>query len=232
MAQAGELRIVSGGPMESTFGEILPAYEAASKTRLIVRYQAMGPLLKELESGAAADVVVLSAEAMATARAKRFVDDASMTEIGRVGVGVGVKQGAPVPDISTSQAFKSALLAAKTVAATDPTKGTSGMHFAEVLARLGIAEQMKPKLRLVDGGTGAELVARGEAELVVQPITVIIPVKGVTFAGPLPGELQKISLYIGAVTKASKEAAAAKALLAHLQAPAARAAFVERGFEK
>ena len=231
MAIAAELRVLSGGPTKLVLGEILPAYEAALKLTIAVHYEPMGPLLAQLEAGARADVLILSAEAMVVARAKGWIDEATITEVGRVGVGVGVRAGAPLPDISTPAAFKAALLAANSVIATDPTKGTSGKQFADVLARLGIVEQVRPKLRLLDGGYGAERVAAGEAEIVVQPMTVIKSVKGVAFAGPLPGDLQKISLYSGAVTKSATDATAAKAFLAHLRSPAARIAFVTYGFE-
>ena len=231
-AFAAELTVVSGGPLRAALSEILPGYEAASKTTISVRYEAMGPLLAQLEAGSRESVVILSAEAMEVAARKGWIDAGSVAEIGRVGVGVGVKHGHRPLDITTPESFKAALLAAKSVIATDPTKGTSGMHFATVLSTLGIAEQMKPKLKLVDGGYGAEMVASGEIEMVVQPMTVIIPVEGVTFVGPLPGDLQKLSVYSGAVKKGADDVSAATALLAHLRSPAARAVFVRQGFEK
>ena len=231
MANAAEIKVLSGGPMHGTFDEIVPGYEASSKTKVAAKYSTMGPLLKMLEAGEAVDVVILSAEAMAEAKQKALVDAATIGEVARVGVGIGVKEGAPVPDISTPEAFKKALLAAKSVTATDPTKGTSGKHFAEVLVKLGIAEEMKPKLRLVDGGFAAERVATGEVEMVVQPVTEIKPVKGVTFVGPLPGDLQKVSGYSGAVTKSAMDPAAAKAFLAFLKTEPVRAAFTKKGFQ-
>jgi len=229
-ATAGELKVFSGGPMKGAVTELLPAYEAASKSKITMVYEPMGTLLKKLEAGEAADVVILSAEAMARAEKKGWIDAQSIAEVGRVGIGVGVKAGAPVPDISTPDAFRKALLAAKTVTATDPTKGTSGKHFAEVLVKLGIADQMQPKLRLIEGGFAAERVASGEVEMAVQQMTEVIPVKGVTYVGPLPADLQKITLYSGALSKTAKDAAAAKAFLAHLQTAAVRPAFIKRGF--
>ena len=232
IAKAADLVVLSGGPMKPAFAAIVPGFEATSKVSVDARYEAMTPLLALLAGGSPADVVIVSAEAMVTARSKGWIDEQTITEVGRVGVGVGVRQGAARPDISTAEAVKSTLLAAKSVAATDPTKGTSGTHFAEVLTRLGITDKMKPKLRLVDGGFGAELVLKGEVEMVVQPMTVIIPVVGVTFVGPLPGGLQKIAVYLGAATKTAKNAAAAKAFLDALTTPSARATFAKQGFEK
>ena len=225
------LKVVSGGPFKPTLSEVVPAYEVANSIRIDSRYEPMGPLLERLAAGEHEDVLILSAEAMLIAQGRGWVDAAGIVEIGRVGVGVGVRQGARVPDVSTPEAFKAALLAARSVVATDPAKGTSGMHFAAVLAKLGITEQMRPKLRLVDGGYGADSVAAGEIEMVVQPMTVVKSAPGVAFAGPLPDSLQKTSRYEGAVTTSTRDAASAMAFLAHLQTPAVRAALVRQGFE-
>src|SRR3989475_2431656 len=111
-------------------------------------------------------------------------------------MGVGVREGAPRPDISTPEAFKQAVLAAKSLTYVDPAQGaTSGIHFASVLQRLGIADAVKSKTTLVPGGYPAELVAEGKVELVAHQISEILPVKGVTFVDPLPRELQKVTTY-------------------------------------
>jgi len=120
----------------------------------------------------------------------------SRTDIGRTGMGVGVRDGAPQPDISSVDAFKRALLEAKSIVYVDPASGaTSGTHFAAVLQKLGIADAVKAKTKLVPGGYPAELVAKGEVEMVVHQISEIVPVKGVTLVGPLPKELQKLTIY-------------------------------------
>src|SRR5438445_10029828 len=107
------------------------------------------------------------------------VTPGTRTDIARTGMGVGVREGAPKPDISTPEAFKQTLLAAKSIVYVDPAQGaTSGIHFASVLQRLGIAEAVKAKTKLVPGGYPAELVAKGEAELVAHQISEILPVKG------------------------------------------------------
>ena len=118
------------------------------------------------------------------------------TDIARAGVGVGVREGAPKPDISTPDAFKQAILGAKSIVYVDPAQGaTSGIHFAGVLQRLGIADAVKSKTILWPGGYAAEAVQKGQADLVVHQISEILPVKGVTLVGPLPGDLQKITIY-------------------------------------
>ena len=154
------------------------------------------------------------------------------TDIARVGIGVAVKEGAPLPDIATPEAFKRTLLAVKSLVYVDPGRGaTSGIHFASVLQRLGIAEAVKDKTLLWPGGFAAEAVAKGQAELCVHQISEILPVAGVTLVGPLPKEFQKITTYSGGVTARSEHADAARALLAFLARPAFKAKFAAAGLD-
>ena len=150
----------------------------------------------------------------------------------RVGIGVAVREGAPQPDISTPEAVKRTVLAAKSIAYMDPSKGgTSGIHFTKVLEDMGIAAVVKPKAVLVDTGFAAERVATGEAELVVHQISEILPVKGVTLVGPLPREIQKVTVYAAAVTTKSEVRDAAKSFIAYLTAPTARPKFAAVGLD-
>jgi molybdate transport system substrate-binding protein len=148
-------------------------------------------------------------------------------------MGVAVKDGAKVPDISTVAAFKAALTSAASVAYTDPKSGaTSGTYFDGLLDKLGIAGEVRPKAKLLAGGYVAELVAKGEAELAVHQISEIVPVKGVRLVGPLPAEIQLTTVYSGGIAAAPKELAAAIALLTYLAGPAAEPALKAQGMEK
>ena len=130
----------------------------------------------------------------------------SKTMLASVGVGVVVKEGAPKPDISTVEAFKRALLAAKSVAYIDPASGgSSGIYFDKLLEKMGIADQIRPKAKLKKGGHVADLIASGEAELGVHQISEIVPVKGVTLVGPLPKEIQNLTVYAGGLGVAPKD---------------------------
>ena len=156
----------------------------------------------------------------------------SRTNLGRVGVGVVVKEGAPKPDISSVDAFKKALLAAKSVAYIDPAAGgSSGIYVAGLADRLGVAAEVKPKAKLIPGGAVAEHIARGEAELGIHQISEILPVKGVTLVGPLPADIQNYTVYAAGLGAHGKESEAAKALLKALSGPAAADVLKSKGME-
>jgi molybdate transport system substrate-binding protein len=189
----------------------------------------------------AAEVRVLSAgamKAMVSDLGEAFQRESGHTlqltfdTVGSLRKRAAVKAGAPRPDLSTPESFKQALLAAKSIVYTDPARGgTSGIHFATVLQRLGIAEAVKDKTVLWPGGFAAEAVATGQAELCVHQISEILPVKGVTLVGPLPRDLQKITTYSGGVVARSDHKDAARALLTFLARPDFRAKFAAAGLD-
>jgi len=160
------------------------------------------------------------------------LDAQSYAKVATVGVGVGVREGAPKPDISSVEGFKRALIAAKAVAYTDPATGaTSGTYVDNLLVRLGIADQVRPKAKLKRGGHAGEFVASGEADIVVQQASEIIPVKGVVLVGPLPAEIQNTTTYAAAVSSRSNQQAAAQALINALTSPTAVAVLKAKGME-
>jgi molybdate transport system substrate-binding protein len=143
-----------------------------------------------------------------------------------------VREGAPRPDIATPEALKQTLLAAKSLVYVDPARGaTSGIHFASVLQRLGIADTVKSKTILIPTGFAAEVVARGEAEIRVHQISEILPVKGVTLVGPLPRELQKVTIYSGGLAAKAAQPEAARAFLAFLTRPAFKPKLAAAGLD-
>jgi molybdate transport system substrate-binding protein len=229
-ADAAELRVLSAGAAKAVIADAIPGFEKASGHKIVIEYSPVGPIMKRLAEGEQRDIVVLSEETMTEAAAKGWTVPASVAVVGRVGMGVAVKEGAPVPDIATTESFKKTLLAAKSIVYIDPTRGTSGKHFASVLEKLGIAAAMKPKSKTMEGGFVAEAVAKGEAELAVHQITEILPVKGVKLVGPLPPDLQKITVYQAAATTKVRDPAAAKAFLENLKTPEIRALAVKKGF--
>lgn len=220
------IRVLSGGAVQ-TF--VRPLAASFSDDAVEVEFQPMGKLVNTLAAGYPADVVVVSEEIAARLKKERRIfDDAK--PVARVGVGVGVRESVPPPDLSTVEAFKRTLLAAKSVIYMDPQIGTSGKHVAEVLQRLGISDEVNAKAKLGQGGQVAEAVASGEIELAIHQISEILPVKGVRFAGPLPSELQKFTVYVAARVLSSKAGGTAARFIEHLTSPAARSRLARTGY--
>ena len=197
---AQELRVLSGGAAKSLVDPLAASFRGGV---VKVDYQPMGRLVKSLEDGAEVDMVIVTEETLPGLERQRRVERGAKP-IARVGIGVAVNETAPSPDISTVDAFKRTLLAAKSVVYIDPKVGTSGKHVAEVLQRLGIAEQVNAKAKLGQGGYIVEPVGRGEIELGIHQISEILPVKGVKLVGPLPPELQKYTTYVAVPVKQSR----------------------------
>lgn len=214
------IRVLSGGAVQ-TF--VRPLASSFADDMVEVEFQPMGKLVKTLADGYAADVVIVTEEVLARLKLKG-------TPVARVGVGVGVRESAPLPDLSTVEAFKRALLAAKSVIYMDPQIGTSGKHVAEVLQRLGISDEVNAKAKLGQGGQVAEAVASGEIELAIHQISEILPVKGVRFAGPLPSELQKFTIYVAARVLSSQAGGTAARFIEHLTSSAARSRLARTGY--
>lgn len=214
------IRVLSGGAVQ-TF--VRPLASSFPGDTVEVEFQPMGKLVKTLADGYAADVVIVTEEVLARLKLKG-------TPVARVGVGVGVRESAPLPDLSTVEAFKRALLAAKSVIYMDPQIGTSGKHVAEVLQRLGISDEVNAKAKLGQGGQVAEAVASGEIELAIHQISEILPVKGVRFAGPLPSELQKFTIYVAARVLSSQAGGTAARFIEHLTSSAARSRLARTGY--
>ena len=219
-AEAAELQVISAGAMRSIVTELAAAFEKETGHTVKLTFGTVGVIKAKLAEATPVDVVIMSDEAMKDMTRQGAVVEGSWTAIGRTGIGVAVREGAPKPDIGSPEALKQTLLSTKSLVYVDPAQGgTSGIHFAGVLQKLGIADAVKPKTTLVPGGYPAELVARGDVELVVHQISEIIPVKGVTLVGPLPKELQKTTVYAAGVTVGSASRTTAGAFVAFLARP-------------
>jgi molybdate transport system substrate-binding protein len=230
-ARANELVVWAGGAVKSAVTDMLPSFGTTSGVVVAADFAPMGTLMRRMaDKPDSADVVILAAEVMDEAIKKGWVVAGSVTELGRVGVGVAVNERAPVPDISTAEAFKATLLAAKSIVMIDPETGTSGKHLAQVFEKLGVADAIKARTTFLQGGFVVERVATGEIELGLHQITEILPVKGIKLVGPLPAELQKVTIYQAAHATKPKNIEAAKAFLVHLQSPDVRTTLVAKGF--
>ena len=234
-AEAAEVKVLCSNAIIPIMNELVPQFERATGHKLAIRYES-GPILKrQIEAGEAFDVAILSLDVDDLIKQGKLAAG-TRAVLGRTGVGVGVRKGAPKPDISTTDSFKRTLLNAKSVAYS--REGSSGLFFLGLLDRLGIADEMKSKLRpqaasqLGDppGGT-ARAVVTGDAEMVVVGVALIHMAKGAELVGWLPSELQSYVVFTGGISAAAKETEAGRTLLSFLTTPEAAAVFKAKGLE-
>ena len=229
-AAAAQVDVMSVGAVKAAFGEASAQWARESSNTVQASFDPAGDVRKKIASGQHADIVILPVEALDALQRDGVVAAGTRRDLGAVAIAAAVKQGAAVPDISTPEALKQTLLAAKSVTYMDPERGTSGRYFdGTVLPALGVREQVRAKAKLGEGGYIAEKVASGEVEIAFHNLTEILPVKGVTIVGPLPASLQKPTVYSGAVMKDAKNPVEAQALLDYLSTHG-RKSFTDRGF--
>src|SRR5262245_16642521 len=231
-AAAAEVKVLTAGAFKQVLVALVPDFEKQTGHKVTVENDTIGALTKRIEGGEAFDLAVLTPAAVNGLTEKGKLVPGTRATLARVGVGVMVKAGAPQPDISSVDAFKRALIAAKSVAYIDPASGgSSGIYVSGLLDKLGIADQVKPKAKLKKGGYVADLIVSGEAELGIHQISEVVPVKEVTLVGPLPAEIQNYTIYAAGLGAGAKDAEAAKALIKALTAPAAAAVLQSKGME-
>lgn len=224
-----EIRLFTSNSMHAVLDELIPAFERASGNKVVVSYDPAQMMLTRIKNGETADLAIMGTTALDELEKLGKIAAGSRRILSRCGVGVGVRAGAPKPDIGTVEAFKRMLLNAKSVAFTQ--NGASGIHFAGLIERLGIAAEVKAKAATRPGGLIAELVAAGEAEIAVQQIPEIMAVPGIELVGPLPRELQKVTVSGAGVFADSKQPEAARVLLEFLSTPAAARVMKAKGLK-
>src|ERR1700689_2252927 len=207
MSDANQIKILSGGAMKSLMVEIVPLFERASGAKVEIKFALTSVLKKEIEDGAAFDIALLPRPELDALVEAGRIAAGTQTDITRSAVGLAVRAGAPKPDIGTVAALKRTLQDAKSIGYSD---GPSGAYIADLLVRLGIADEMKPKTRLTSRPV-AEIVAEGEAGAGMRGMVAILPVKGAELVGPLPGQLQNIIIYAAGIAARAREPVAARA---------------------
>jgi molybdate transport system substrate-binding protein len=233
-AGAAEIKALISTALKAPFEEIAAQFEKTTGHKVSAVYGPTGGLAKRIADGEAADMVVLGSQTSELIKQGKLAAG-SNTDIARGLIGAGVMKGAPKPDISSEAAFKAALLGAKSIAVTDPASGGgSGVYFGKLFEEMGLAQSLKPKLKLAAGGPNgyaATFVAKGEAEFALQPIPELMAVPGIEIVGPLPGAFQNVTTYTASIPTSAKEADAAKALIKALAAPSSAAIYRARGLE-
>jgi len=227
------IKVMSAGAVESMVTALGAEFERASGNKLTLVFNTAGALRARLLGGETADLVILSQSAIASLDKPGMFVAGSITDLGRTVTAVAVRAGAPLPDISTPEAFKQALLAARSVGYTDPQAGgSSGIFFAGLLDALGIAAAVNKKAFLGQRGYEvAQAVADGRAEIGATFISEILTVPGATVVGPLPGALHNVNTYTAAIPAGSASRDAAAALLRALTDPATAARWTAAGLE-
>jgi len=226
-AVAAEITVVStAGPMPEMMAALVPMFEHDSGHKVTVKFQAVPQTVAQLKEGASIDLLIAGDDVISNLVKDGKIAAGSSSKIMRSRVGVAVRAGAPKPDIRSADAFKAALIAAKSVAYS---QGASGQHFATVIERLGLVDTLKPKTIIVQGKPVGAAVAAGEAEIGVQQVAELLPVPGIDFVGPLPGDLQKIIVYAAAVPVGAKEPQAAMELMNFLSSDAAVPVIKQKG---
>ena len=229
---AAEIRVLSSNATKTLLEEIGPMFERASGHRVALGFGTSEQVAKRVQAGEEADLVVITPAAIDQLAKQGKVVAGSQVEIARSLVGIAVRSGTPRPDIGTPDALRKTLLAVKSVTFSDPATGaTSGVHATKVFERLGIAAEMKPKYVLGDGSSTGPKVARGEAEMAIQQISALKPYSGIDVVGPLPDELQLVTILSAGIGTAGKEPAAVKALISYLSTPEAIAVIRAKGLE-
>ncbi|MBV9556292.1 MAG: substrate-binding domain-containing protein [Pseudolabrys sp.] len=224
-ADAADILVLSGNGARGAVRALTEEFERTTGHKVTLHFEVNAAIKRKIDAGAEFDAVVLNPPVIEALEASGKIEPGTRADIGRAGLGVGIRTGAPRPDISSVAAFRSTLLAANAVAY--PGEGASGIYFAGLVDRLGITEQMKAKLKPMPAEDTVEVVARGEADMVVVVASRIAEVPGVELVGAIPAELQTRIGFAAAVGSAPREPAAARDFVRFVAAPD-RAALLKR----
>jgi molybdate transport system substrate-binding protein len=228
-AQAAEIKVIASAAIKAVVLELIPAFEKASGHKVSITWAGTEAITKRISGGEVVDVVLIAAPNI-----ERLIQEAklvagSRADVAKSGIGVVVRAGLPKPDISSGEAVKKAVLEAKSVAYSS---GPSGFYLADLFKKMGIADQIKDKVKQTPSGVQVgEVVARGEVDLGFQQVSELLHIKGIQYLGPLPPDIQHTTVFSAALHAAAAAADAAKALVKSLTAPEAGPIVRKHGME-
>jgi molybdate transport system substrate-binding protein len=229
---AAEVKILSASGMREVVSELQPQIERTTRQQVVVSFGEAGDLSKRLQGGEVADVIILPRIVMDQVSARQNVVAGSVIDLAQSSMGIGVRANAPRPDIGSPEKFKQVLLAANSIVVTDPASGgVTGVYIAEVFRRLGIFDQLAPKLKLTRGQRNAEFVAKGEAEIAIQLSNEIRMIPGIEFI-PLSKEFERTFVFSAGLGAHAKEPSTAKAILEFLAGPEAAGVVRSKGMDQ
>ena len=228
-AQAQEISILATAAYKEILGELAPRFEQAHQQKIVARFSSSPDIVRRVQAGEPADVVILASDSLQALIQSGKVVQGSRVDLARSGIGVAVRAGAPKPDIASADAVKRAVLASKSVAYSG---GASGAYILSMFRRLGISDEVKPKSHQTAPGVAVgELIVRGEAELGFHQLSELLPVAGIDIVGPLPPELQHLTVFSSGVHSAARDPGAARALIQFLASPEAASAIRKNAME-
>ena len=224
-----ELKLIATNAVRSVLDELVPPFERQSGHKVSISYTATAQTLERIKGGETTDLVIATAAGIDELTALGKVVRGSRVDLASSMIGVAVRAGAPKPDIRTIDAFKRALLDAKAIAYT--AAGLSGIYFSKLIERLGIANEIKAKARIKPGGLIAEVVVAGEADLAVQMVSELLSVPGAELVGPLPEEINQVTIVSAGILTGARQSEAAKSLIRYLTTPSAARVIRGKGLE-
>ena len=224
----GTINVMGSNSMRGVMDALVPQFEAATGYKVAITYDPAKRMLNRIRGGETADLAIIGSGAIDDL-VKDGIIAPDTRVLARSSVGMAVRAGAPKPDIGSVERFTDAILKARSIAYT--IDGASGMHFAELIERLGIADAVKAKAKRQPGGLVGEIVARGEAEVAIQQISELMAVSGIDLVGPIPQSLQKTTVIAGGVFRGAREPEAARALLSFLATPQAANVIRAKGLD-
>jgi molybdate transport system substrate-binding protein len=229
LAGAAEIKVLSTQATEEAYRELVPQFEKATGHKVTTVFTGTLDANKRLAAGESYDLLIMSAPSIDEHIKGGKVVAGSRVDLAKSGVGVAVKAGAPKPDIGTTEALKKTLLSAKSIGYST---GPSGVYVVGLFQRMGIADEIKDKLKQTPTGVFVgSIIASGEAEIGFQQVSELSHFPGLDYVGPLPAEVQQFTTFSSGIMAGAKEAEAAKALATFVTAPAAAAAYKKRGME-
>ena len=231
-SHADEIRVMTSGAFTAALIELTPVFERATRHRIVIgATTSTGPdsIQNRLQRGEPVDVLIMADAALDGLIRDGRVVTGSRVDLARSAIGMAVRAGAPTPDIRTVEAFKQALLRANSIAYS---ASVSGVYLStELFQRLGIADQVLPKSRKIEGERVGAVVARGDAEIGFQQISELLPVPGITLLGPLPPAVQRMTVFSAGVAANASSRDLARTLISFFASPAAAAAIHKTGLE-
>jgi molybdate transport system substrate-binding protein len=229
MADAAEIKVLSSAGTREAYRELVPAFEKASEHKVTTSWAGTADIMKRIQAGETYDLVIMSAQGLEELIRLGKIVAGSRVDIAKSGVGVAVRAGAARPDFGSSEALKRTLLAAKSIGYST---GPSGVYLIKLFQRMGIADEIKQKVKQVPTGIPVgTIIASGEAEIGFQQVSELIRFPGIDYLGPLPAEIQETTVFAAGLHPAATQTEAAKALVKFLTSPAAVPVIKSTGME-